>query len=326
MKIERLERVDFYKSILMFGVVWGHLCTVLLTGLNHEITLHTLIRTYDMPFFMIISGFFLSKSCDFHKMNQLVVDKCTSILLPSLIWSLFFSQFRSISVYYFLLAIFYSSIIMILLKKAVKNKITEIFFVTIFIFLLHCVNLDLCNLPYLFPFFAIGFYMNSIRDGHILEFVAFVIMFCFWDPKYTIWSTGSYILDKNSIFYLICLFRFFIGFVGIFSVKLLMDMLYDYLIAHSSYNFIFRHMVDWGKYTLAIYILQNFFVFQLLKRGMLFVVYSSYKSFFLSNVKFTAYVLAPFLSIMIMLISVVILKFCSNNRYLRYLWGFKIKM
>lgn len=54
----RFEWPDYLKGILMFGVVWGHLITTFLDGSPNHISIHWIIRTFDMPFFMLFPDIF----------------------------------------------------------------------------------------------------------------------------------------------------------------------------------------------------------------------------------------------------------------------------
>lgn len=84
--MERDNKHDFYKGLLMWGVVWGHCITVLLNGAENNIGIHLILRTYDMPFFMLISGFFFAFSIKKYTLKDLLKNKITTILLPTFFW------------------------------------------------------------------------------------------------------------------------------------------------------------------------------------------------------------------------------------------------
>lgn len=61
--ISRNEDIDFYKGILMWGVIYGHMIKGINVSFNFDSDfLYAFIRIFDMPFFMILSGYFLNKS------------------------------------------------------------------------------------------------------------------------------------------------------------------------------------------------------------------------------------------------------------------------
>ena len=61
---KRNAKYDFYRGLLMLGVVWGHTITALRYGIGGSSGLLHFFRTYDMPMFAFISGYFLNKSKD----------------------------------------------------------------------------------------------------------------------------------------------------------------------------------------------------------------------------------------------------------------------
>ena len=56
---QRILQYDLYKGLLMFSVILGHT----FTAISVNSYLHIFIRSFDMPFFAFISGYFLRKSC-----------------------------------------------------------------------------------------------------------------------------------------------------------------------------------------------------------------------------------------------------------------------
>lgn len=61
----RNENVDFVKGLLIWGVIWGHTITALSAGkFDSPVWIHTFFRTYDLPLFMILSGYFFQQSYD----------------------------------------------------------------------------------------------------------------------------------------------------------------------------------------------------------------------------------------------------------------------
>ncbi len=120
--MERNERYDFYKAVLMFGVVWGHTITNMGGGeISCNIT--WFLRLYDMLFFMLISGYFLKFNVEKYNTKQLLLNKITTILLPTILWTLILTMGQHLfSGYYFLHAIFYSSVTIILIEKLLGSE------------------------------------------------------------------------------------------------------------------------------------------------------------------------------------------------------------
>ena len=57
--MERNAKWDFYRGLLIWGVVIGHTITALKSGDSSYVWLHTFLRMYDMPMFAFISGYFI---------------------------------------------------------------------------------------------------------------------------------------------------------------------------------------------------------------------------------------------------------------------------
>lgn len=165
--MERNERIDFYKAMLMLGVVWGHCITNLLVGDDNTIGIHVIVRTYDMPMFMLISGYFLAFSMEKRTWSTLVKEKVMRIALPMIFWGLLICKGKVINVFdcfYFLSALFLSSIVVLTIGKINKLCIQIITFIFVTI-VLNFIPLYLWNLSYLFPYFVLG-YLANVNKVH----------------------------------------------------------------------------------------------------------------------------------------------------------------
>ncbi|MBR1520090.1 MAG: acyltransferase family protein [Bacteroidaceae bacterium] len=107
-------KLDFFKGLLIWSVVLGHTLNALCPIEN---SLHILLRTFDLPMFMYISGFLLRGSLARHHWKQLVANKVTNIVVPAVIWMLISLLFGDHCMYYFLWAVFVSSIIVCVCEK-----------------------------------------------------------------------------------------------------------------------------------------------------------------------------------------------------------------
>lgn len=151
----RNEIFDFYKALLMFGVVWGHTITHFGGGgISCNVT--WLLRLYDMPFFMLISGYFLRRSMQKYNYRHLLLSKVTTILFPTVLWSLIISRGTSILGYYFLYAVFLSSVIIVLVEEFANKTVIKYLLYFLLISLLYLIDYKPFNLCYLFPFFCLA--------------------------------------------------------------------------------------------------------------------------------------------------------------------------
>lgn len=197
--MERNERMDFYKGMLMWGVLWGHCITVLLLGTNNDIGIHVILRTYDMPMFMLISGYYLRYGNVYKKktIGTLLRDKITTILFPLVLWSLISTRGVTIFNYYFLWAILLSVVLIIIVHLIFRESVWEYIALGIISVGLNFVPFDFFNCSYLFPFFVIGYVLNTnsllfkrINGGGILLF-----------GHYGYYSSPSYVFGRKILPY-----------------------------------------------------------------------------------------------------------------------------
>jgi len=164
--MERNKRIDFYKAMLMLGVVWGHCITNLLAGDENNIGIHFIFRTYDMPMFMLLSGYFLAFSMENRNWMALVKARTVRIAVPTIFWGLLISKghlLNGLDCYYFLCAIFFSTLIVITIGKVLIFPLYQTIIFILLTGVLNFVPLYLWNLSYLFPYFALGYLIKIYR-------------------------------------------------------------------------------------------------------------------------------------------------------------------
>ena len=329
METERNLRIDFYKGMLIWGVIWGHTITALLNGDINDIGIHRIFRTYDMPFFMVISGLFFSLSTQKYNLGKLLLNKITTLACPALLWSLvFFPKQSPIGSYYFLWAVFWSSCVVGVINSLSNNRIIQVSVLVLLAIGLHFLPfspIDLYNLAYLFPYFIIGFYawplFEKARKYAVFIVPVYAITFCFWKSSYTIWDIGANILNGGDIFIALFL-RSLIAVSGIVTASICFDMLYDYLLDNRP------KLAKWieacGRETLGLYILQAFVVFQILAYAVQIAERHLGCNYLTFNHRLLGYVIAPLVSFVVMSACFLFVRFCKSKKYLRFLFGFKI--
>ncbi len=323
----RDDKIDFYKGMLMWGVVWGHTITCLLQDALNEVGIHPIFRTYDMPFFMLISGYFLSFSMKKYSFANLIKNKVTTIALPTIFWILLSSKFSRIYPgYYFLWAVFFSSVIMCLINKILTHKILQIMIYALIVIILHCQPYSLENLPYLFPYFVLGYYgyewlLNSkVKPLYVLPI--YILGLCFWRTDYNIWNAGADLIGGGTSLIYAILFRTFIAITGIVVAKGVFDLLYTYLIEkHPSVYFFF---INCGKETLALYILHPIILGKFIEKIVINISQHYGHNILTDNHLLLGYVISPLLSCAIMFLMLPFLNWCHRHRYTNILFGFKL--
>lgn len=327
--MERNERVDFYKAMLMLGVVWGHCITNLLAGDNNNIGIHTIVRTYDMPMFMLISGYYLAFSMR-KKWRTIVKDKFVRIVVPTLFWGLLICRgniFNALDCLYFLCAIFLSAIIVASIGKLINcHYIQAVSFIFVTI-LSNFIPLYLYNLSYLFPYFALGYLVNLYQvhkpnpSLYVCGMISWITCLCFWDKSYTIWATGSYFKDDITfISVVIVVFRYFIALVGILSFMKISDILYDYF--KNRRTFIFDIFINSGKETLMIYILHTFLLLVINRIMLMINAHLGYNPLS-QNELFLGYIVAPVLAFSCIFLITWMLQYVKKYQYCRIICGYK---
>ena len=310
--MQRNEKVDLYKGVLMFGVIWGHMITNLLAGDDNNIGIHLIVRTYDMPMFMLLSGYFLAFSMNRKNWGNLLKDRCIRVMIPTLFWSILIAPKSPFNALYFLYAIFFSSLLIATIGKCIPSVAIQIGFIIIISVILNFTPYSLWNLSYLFPFFAAG-YLYNILNLHIKNkfywLILWVCALCFWKDHYCIWETGTFIKSINIYHILIIIYRYSIAVFGIFSFAKICDIYYNFYSKKKS--FIYNTLVKAGKETLLIYILQDIILFKFINLGMNYIVrHLTYNPFNYNNL-FLGYVIAPvgsFLLIVVLLFVSTIVK------------------
>lgn len=315
--------VDFFKGLLIWSVVLGHCLNIFC---NEENELHIILRTFDLPMFMFISGFFTRGSIAKYSLKQFVLNKITNIVLPAIVWIVISFICGDLHSYYFLWAIFISSVTVCLCeelgRKFSSSKLGGAL-VVLFLVLFHLIPQNIFNISFLYTFFVIGYFSKSINKVGwkfgCFSLILFVALICVvWQPKYTIWSTGGYLLQNTEFMSLVVLLRFVIGMLGIYSVIFVFGRIYDF----AQGSFVISVFAKVGQRTLAIYLIQHIVVEIFLAS---FVKNIGISAYIANNPILCGYIIAPFISLFLLLamyyLSVLIIK----NKYTGWIFGVKIQ-
>ncbi len=329
----RDQRIDFIKGMLMLCVIYGHTINSLLCGIQHSpIWLHIFARTFDMPFFMVLSGYFLKKSLLKRNAWRVAVNRISMIFVPIVIWTMLCGHINVfIGMYYFLWAILAAGMICIVgfyLKCWLPNIIGQMGEIMLYVFIvivLHLVKVP-WNLFYLFPFFVVGYYVPDVnfrlsRLWLASNVLLFVVCLCFWSGRFSPWCIGALAWREDLTALWIYVYRFVLGLIGVLVMMRLFNLLRNLL---SSEPYVVKIVTEAGQETLAIYILQLIFVENIIRRSCSFL-YSKYPIImFPSGVNLVGYVVAPILSLFCMVLFLRIVQKMKSNWPFKYMFGFKI--
>lgn len=286
--------LDVIKAFAIICVVLGH-CIQYGSGAHYlEDSLYfdnlvfKIIYSFHMPLFTLISGYLFAFTIE-KDLKEVIHGRFKSLIIPIAMWSLisftmvFLSQILSIdninvisllkkylSIFFenlwFLWAIFWCSIIVLIVKNLFKDfKIIYIFIILLSFFIPDIGILAGCKFVY--PFFVIGYFYNkdnlkeklkkTYTSISLLVFgFLFIILLLFYNRDSFIYISGHYIFQGVPIRqFFIDLYRFVIGLIG--SVFIL--FLFYKIVPVIKGKFL-KCIKIIGENTLGIYIISGYFL------------------------------------------------------------------
>jgi len=285
---QRNVLLDILKGITIILVVLGHSIqfgsgsNYLQYSAFYKNELFKLIYSFHMPLFMLISGFLFYYTVNNHTWTENIKSRFTTLLLPIVLWTLIpfgssvaktdeYSAYALIKLYqysllgnlWFLWAVFYCSIVVIVVKRFFKDYIVLYlagFLLTFFVTDIYGLSLY----KFMYPFFITGYLFNRESQKRTIKMTksvyligsgaAFFFLLLFYRVNSYIYTTGYYILNKAPLQQFgIDLYRMTIGFCGSIFVILLVNASYQKL--PTALN---KCLVDLGKNSLGIYILSGY--------------------------------------------------------------------
>ena len=286
--------VDFLKGIAIILVVFGH-CIQYGSGLNYlnnelffDNWLFKFIYSFHMPLFMLVSGYLFYFSMLKYTFEKNIRRRFTLLILPIFSWSLValvlklytiesfdvitlvkFVLSNFINSLWFLWAIFFSSMVVLIGKKYLKDSL--VFY--LLVFLLTFVTPDMFILKatykFMYPFFIAGYFfhkkyreksdlfknVNPWGKKSLVTVVSilFLGMLLFFNKEHYIYTSG-YTIVKNGLSFeqlLIDLYRSIIGLFGSVFVILISFRWYKP-------NKITNTISYLGKNSLGIYIISGY--------------------------------------------------------------------
>ena len=338
---QRNDKLDFIKGLLIIGVVYGHILNAVRMDTNTSFWIVRLIRTFDMPMFMLIGGYFLSKSILKYEPVKYALNKVTNLIAPLIIWCVLMNLTRMILTgqfdivqtvkfilsYWFIWAIFICSIVYIGLSL-IKCKILRLVCVIAIGIIWHVIPPQYTfNLSYVYVFFSIGFYLDSIWDilpkkfikvGNIIFIIVFIVLMCFWNTDYTIWNTSGYLLEDTAHRIAIAVYRFLIGLTGIITAYTVYGFLYS---ACKKDNIISRI----GKTSLMNYIIHPFIISIVFNPIIRLLIEKLGYNVFTYNVLVSELIFAPIVAFVISFLIEFAITLIKRIPYVgKYAFGFNI--
>lgn len=330
---QRVEFYDYIKGFLMIGIVFGHFLNAFSSISNQGSILHLLVRTYDLPMYMLLGGVLLSKTIGKYILSKLLIRKISTVARPTIILGTIFgvityivigklsvlNVIKYISGIWFMWSFFLCTIIVAVVTKLIANNRLQIVLLVCIQIILHLLPYNPYNLNYMFPFFVLGFYLpaimqriSQITNVHYLNhfaFIAFIILFSFWDSSYMIWSSNGLFFHDTVRTIAIAIYRFCIGLCGSICVFNFVKVLY------SSNHKIFNDSIcAYGRESMSIYIIHSFLVSQCFKSVLIIVCgrVSHIHDLIINHYRFVILFVAPLLSILTCQIIYLLVKYIKR--------------
>lgn len=290
--------IDTLKSLAILLVVFGH-CIQYGAGADNFLsdtyygdTVFKIIYSFHMPLFMLISGYLFAGSI--RRDERQLAKKFRSLVIPVFCWTVIeFCYFRLrhmthfdlwdilnqyfqmfLHHFWFLWAVFWCCVIVILVRKYLKDSIwAYIAILLLTFFVSDSYNLSLYK--YVYPYFIIGYFFSGVsQDNKMLQFAktwkgiglcfaVYVLLLLFYSEVCFIYTSGYTIIREGVISLRqagIDLYRFAIGLTGSVFLILTINKLSQNVSERGQ-----RIFECIGKNTLGIYILSYFLFFGLRK-------------------------------------------------------------
>lgn len=207
---KRITAFDYLKGIAIFLVVWCH-CIQYITGQTFENTFYSIIYSFHMPLFIIISGFFFHKKIN-NDIIPLIKKQFNHLIVPNLSWGIIVLCISIITTHvfpsivdiiklstfcWFLSSLFVCSIIYaIIYRIGVKNYIAE----TIILSMTSLLIPGSEFIKFFIPFFGIGLIIRNTNIAQkklkwkyiiILGGIISILYYLFWSRDFYIYCTKN---------------------------------------------------------------------------------------------------------------------------------------
>lgn len=315
---ERNHYFDLLKGVAIILVVLGHSIQILDVDYYGN-PVFRLIYMFHMPLFIFISGYFLYPSVQKLSLSNYLVKQIKHLGYPIFFWGLFscvlmllskLMQHKYIDILYFIDLFSYSVwFLPVLLLFTIIGAIINVKFKYNYIgWSISCIIVFLIpdytlvpEIKYLLPFFIVGIFLKDLnwKKWNILIVIVSVLIFSYlftiYNKEYFIYNTSFLPFDISIL--KIVIIRYIAGITGIIIIT--------WLCFFITSKKIILILAKLGTLTLPIYVVhQNFF---LINRIIKFQTDS--------------FLIMSFISLMIILLSIVFYKMCSFLKLKRLLFG-----
>jgi len=221
----RLLYPDVVKFLAIFIVTWSHsaqcvsgiIWTNFFGGTELDLA-------FNMPLFMIMSGWFLNlEKMRNTKVKDFVLQKFKRLIIPSFVWYFIhlFLSFKTpglsiFKYYWYLNGLFVCLCFIMLTAKCIKNDAVCVVLTIILILLIP--YSDYCHINFMLPFLWAGYGLRKVFESKYREpfvivalFIG-VVLFPFWNHQYTVYKAPFNSIYLNDLMIFTYIYRFVIGF------------------------------------------------------------------------------------------------------------------
>lgn len=335
MEQKRNSFLDFQKAILIFCVVWTHCATSFEAGVItwKDNYLNVTITTFQMPLFILISGYLLFYSFQRNKPGVIILKKILEVVVPAAIWNLFsfgvslllsgepvsfnIELIKSgilaiIGGLWYLWVYLLCSVVVCIVNMIAKNEWIRFGILFLVLIASHFAPVNTWYFGFMFPFFLLGYYCNyflqknpKIAKGSV-RYLVYSLMILYplfrflYKPEYSMYITGVSFDCGNAGYTLYAyLIRFLAGLSGCALIYTCSKWVYNFLCRK---NMMKTRICRVGEYSMAIYILHSIMI------DVIYVMAKRYNvgTFMSDNLELLNFLIAPLCACLLIAISVLI--------------------
>ena len=288
--------LDISKGITIILVVFGHNIQYGSFAYKNDIffdnPIFIAIYSFHMPLFMLICGYLFYHSINKHSWKYNFKSRFTKLVLPIIIWNSIYifiidvhrlwnssdipwnSQLVSyLSAIWFLWAIFWCSLVLLIIHRYFKDSVIVYIFVGLFALVLPGISMYV----YMYPYFIMGYLFNKYKlsnkittfnnnTKNILSaflFIVFIGLYFLYTKEDYIYTTGTTIvkhirylnpkIDLHQIS--IDIFRYTIGLVGSICALIVIRIIYKHIGGKTAIV-----LGKIGQKSIGIYIISTMFI------------------------------------------------------------------
>ena len=344
---QRQQEWDFVKAVLIIFVVWGHVCSYISDPTYERNLLTSVIRLYQMPMFILVSGFFSQPSTSLDSVKITLKKTTIGNIVPYVFWwiigaitvfvmnAILSEESRGGITYIFKTVAQESNILWFLgclilcriyyaISSWLSIKIWHGFFV-LAVLLVVFIPKDLWHFSFLYPFFALGAELRRIdlkrfigRKWTIIwSFAAIILLIVSWNvpTNYTFYNASNFIFARgvSTVVYQLTFIIARYALYGIVTICYLMLFLniYEIIKAHKSIETICYI----GRETLGIFLIHIILLYHIVKP--IISTATNNQGLLLNSASIRYYLLGSCVTAIAVVISLKITKMLEMNRITR---------